>query len=281
MIHSSSLLQCGTMDRTSRLPEDAPGGRTEGAAEARGQDRGLSLGAPLYREVKRKLTDSLRSGEWKPGEAIAAEKVLAERFGVSIGTVRKAVDEMVADKLLIRHQGRGTFVASHSNQRQFFYFFRIVGADGRRQYPTVELMRFARSKANATQAARLRVETGARLVCFVNKLSIDGVPAAIDDIAVPESLFPGLTQQSLRERPNTIYHFYQERFGISVIRTEEQLSAVAADAFQAEILGVAPGSPLLMIRRVAYSFRDQPVEYRCSYVDTRRHAYICESGRAE
>jgi GntR family transcriptional regulator len=251
------------------------------AGDMRGQDQGIALGSPLYQEVKRKLIDSLRGGEWKPADVIPSEKQLAARYGVSIGTVRKAVDEMVAEKLLVRHQGRGTYVVSHSNQRQFFYFFRIVGADGTRQVPSVELLHFARTKADATQAARLGVTPGARLISFVNKLSIAGVPAVIDEIAVSEALFPELTQQSLRERPNTIYHFYQERFGISVVRIEEQISAVMADAFHAETLGLAQGSPLLLIRRVAYTFRDQPVEYRNSYVNTKDHVYVCESGRAE
>lgn len=257
------------------------GSRAVPAASLRGQDQALALGSPLYQEVKRQLIDSLRGGEWKPNEVIPSEKQLAARYGVSIGTVRKAVDEMVAEKLLVRHQGRGTFVVSHSNQRQFFYFFRIVGADGARHVPTVELLQFARTRADATQAARLGVLPGARLICFVNRLSIAGVPAVIDEIAVAEATFPELTQQSLRERPNTIYHFYQERYGVSVVRIEEQISAVTADAFQAETLGVAPSAPLLLIKRVAYTFRDQPVEYRNSYVNTKDHVYVCESGRAE
>jgi GntR family transcriptional regulator len=279
MIHSSDLLEFTPMDKAS-----GPRRRDVSqvvAGDMRGQDQGFALGTPLYQEVKRQLIDSLRGGEWKPAEVIPSEKQLAARYGVSIGTVRKAVDEMVAEKLLVRHQGRGTYVISHSNQRQFFYFFRIVGADGLRQVPSVELLHFARTKADATQAARLGVMPGARLIFFVNKLSIAGVPAVIDEIAVSEALFPELTQQSLRERPNTIYHFYQERFGISVIRIEEQVSAVTADASQAKILGIAQASPLLLIKRVAYSFRDQPVEYRCSYVNTREHVYVCESGRAE
>ncbi|MDE2145630.1 MAG: GntR family transcriptional regulator [Burkholderiales bacterium] len=253
---------------------------TPGADGLRGQDAGLALGTPLYQEVKRQLLESLRRGEWKPAELVPSEKQLASRYGVSIGTVRKAVDEMVADKLLVRHQGRGTYVVSHSNQRQFFYFFRIAGADGTRQVPGVELLRFARGKADGTQAARLGLAPGAPLICFTNKLSIAGRPAVIDEIAVPQALFPELTRQSLRDRPHTIYHFYQERFGISVVRVEEQLSAVAADAAQALSLGLAPGSPLLLVRRVAYSFREQPVEYRCSYVNTQQHVYVCESGRA-
>lgn len=69
---------------------------------------------PLYKEVKLRLTRGLAAGEWKPGEAIPSEARLAERFNVSIGTIRKAIDELVAERILVRQQGRGTFVASHT-----------------------------------------------------------------------------------------------------------------------------------------------------------------------
>ncbi len=91
---------------------------------------GLPLAAPLYKEMKRRLTDALTRGEWKPGEAIPAERRLSERFGISVGTVRKAIDELVAENILIRQQGRGTFVASHNRDRRLFYFFHVVAGTG-------------------------------------------------------------------------------------------------------------------------------------------------------
>jgi GntR family transcriptional regulator len=238
----------------------------------------LTLGSPLYKEVKRKITDSMRSGEWKPGEAIPSEKVLSERFGVSIGTVRKAVDELTSENLLIRHQGRGTYVASHDRERQFFYFFHILRHDGQKEYPQVELVEFAKGKADAMVAKKLGIEPGARIFRFVNKLSIGGQPAIVDEITLPESLFPGLTEKRLRERPNTVYHFYQEAYGVTVVRTEERVRAVKADEFHAGILGIRRGEPLLQIIRVALSYRDQPVEFRYSYVDTRNYEYFPEQG---
>ena len=235
---------------------------------------GINLGMPLYKEVKLKLTDSLRHGEWKPGSVIPSEKVLSERFGVSIGTVRKAVDELTAENMLIRHQGRGTYVASHNHNRQFFYFFHILRQDGEKEYPKVELIQFAKGKADATEAARLGIVQGARVFRFTNSLEIGGRPVVVDEITVPESHFPGLTEKRLRERPSTLYNFFQNEYDVTVVRTEDRLRAVAASDTHATILNVAPGAPLLLVIRVAMSYRDQPVEFRRSYVDTQNYEYF-------
>ncbi|MGV3655476.1 MAG: GntR family transcriptional regulator [Noviherbaspirillum sp.] len=237
---------------------------------------GISPGTPLYKEVKRKITESMRDGEWKPGETIPSEKALCARFGVSIGTLRKAVDELTSENLLIRHQGRGTFVASHNRERLFFHFFHIVPHDGEKEYPHVELVEFAESRADTAAAGKLGIATGAEVFRFVNRLSIGGRPAIVDEITVPASLFPGLTESHLRERPNTLYHFYQESYGVSVLRTEERLRAAKASAAHARILDIPEGEPLLQIIRVALSYRDQPVELRFSYVDTRDYEYFCQ-----
>lgn len=234
------------------------------------------LGVPLYKEVKRKITEAVRDGEWKPGDAIPSEKKLCERFGVSMGTIRKAVDELSAEGFLIRQQGRGTFVASHNQDRYLFSFFHIVRQDGYKEYPKVELVEFEKAKADAEAATLLGIEPGARLSRFVNKLALGGEPVLIDKILLPDSLFPRLSEKRLRERRATLYQFYQEDFGVTVIRTVERLRAVKADAFKARLLGMKVGDPLLQVIRVALSFRDQPVELRHSYVDTRRYEYYSE-----
>src|SRR5205085_12611880 len=115
----------------------------------------------LYKEVKIRLTRGLAAGEWKAGEAIPSESRLAERFNVSVGTIRKAIDELVAERILLRQQGRGTFVATHTEDRTLFYFFHIVGMDGSRELPTTDLLSFRKARANATEAERLGIEVGA------------------------------------------------------------------------------------------------------------------------
>src|SRR5687768_15768597 len=128
--------------------------------------------SPLYREVKSRVTRGLAAGEWKAGEAIPSESRLAERFGVSIGTIRKAIDELVAERILLRHQGRGTFVATHTEDRTLFYFFHIVGKDGSRELPTIELLSFRRAKAAAIEAERLRIARGAAVFRIQNVLKL-------------------------------------------------------------------------------------------------------------
>src|SRR5687768_7502691 len=117
--------------------------------------------SPLYREVKSRVTRGLAAGEWKAGEALPSESRLAERFGVSIGTVRKAIDELVAERILLRQQGRGTFVATHSEDRTLFYFFHIVGKDGSRELPVTDLLAFRKGAASAAEEERLGLARGA------------------------------------------------------------------------------------------------------------------------
>jgi GntR family transcriptional regulator len=237
---------------------------------------GVPLATPLYREVKRAMMGSLSAGEWKPADAIPAERRLAERYGVSIGTVRKAIDELVAENILIRQQGRGTFVASHNRDRLLFYFFHVVAHDAPKQYPVVRLLRFARGKADKLAGEKLAIAVGDAVFRMRNLLSLSGVPVIVDDITIAAARFPGIGERAFRDRTSTIYNLYQDTFGISVVRTVERLRATLADSDIAPLLRVAAGSPLLQIRRVAMTYSDVPVELRISHVNTAHHEYLSE-----
>jgi GntR family transcriptional regulator len=227
----------------------------------------------LYAQVRARLIEGIASGEWRPGEAIPSESALAGAFGVAIGTIRKAVDTLVAEQVLVRRQGKGTFVTAHDGRRLMFHFFHIVGRDGARSYPEVETLSFRRDRADAESARALAIAPRDVVVRIRNVLSLEGVPAMVDDVTLPAALFPGLTEKAFRARDNTIYHFYQSRFGLNVLRADERLRAAAAAADVARLLGIAEGAPILEIRRVALTFRDRPVEWRVSRVDTRHHDY--------
>lgn len=239
---------------------------------------GVPLQTPLYKEIRRQLMEALTQGEWKPGEAIPAERRLSQRYGISIGTVRKAIDELVAENMLIRQQGRGTYVASHTRDRLLFYFFHIVPEAGPKAYPEVEFIAFTRARADHVVAERLSIAVGDPLFHIRNRLHLSDRPIMIDDIVLPASRFPGLTESRVRNRPSTLYHLYQEGFGVSVVRTSERLRAVVADAQIAPLLSVSRGAPLLQIRRVAQTYHEAPVEYRVSHVNTAQHEYWTEIG---
>jgi GntR family transcriptional regulator len=229
--------------------------------------------AALYEQVRARLIEGISAGRWRPGEAIPSESQLASSFGVAIGTIRKAVDSLVAERALVRQQGKGTFVTAHDEGRQLFHFFHVVGRSGARALPEVRTIAFGRGRSTAHEARALAIAPHDKVIRIRNVLSLEGHPRIVDDITLPAALFPGLSEKLFLTRGNTIYHLYQSRYGINVLRTDERLRAVIAGAEDARLLRVEAGAPLLEIRRVALTFRDRPVELRISRVDTRDHDY--------
>ena len=231
-------------------------------------------GAPLYRVAKRALLQAVEAGHCPPGSALPSESVLAAAFGISIGTLRHAVDELVAEHILARRQGRGTFVATHNADRFLFQFFHVERSDGRRDVPQVELLSFERTRLDDEAAAALGLRGGETAILIENRLALQGRPVVHDRLTLPALLFKGLTEKRLRERPSTIYHLYQTEFGITVVRAVERVRAVAADRTTARVLGIAPGTPVLQVRRTALTFNDKPVEYRVSTIHSAQHDYV-------
>jgi GntR family transcriptional regulator len=233
-----------------------------------------AAGMPLYRVVKRALLRAIEAGRCAPGEALPSESELASAFEVSIGTLRHAVDELVAEHILVRRQGRGTFVATHNADRFLFQYFHVERADGLRESPQVDLVSFERLRCDEDTAQALRIRPGDPVFQVENRLLLQGRAVIYDRLLVSSLAFKGLTERRLRERPSTIYHLYQTEFGITVVRALERARAVAADRATARVLGVALGSPVMQVRRTALSFGDRPVEYRVSTLDTTRHEYV-------
>ncbi|MEP7139486.1 MAG: GntR family transcriptional regulator [Caldimonas sp.] len=233
-----------------------------------------AAGMPLYRAVKRALLGAIEAGTFEPGAALPSETELARLFGVSIGTLRKAVDELGAEHIVVRRQGRGTFVATHNEGRFLFQFFHIERNDGLREHPQVDLVSFERSRADDVSAAALQVRPGEPVIKIGNRLRLQGRAVVHDRIVLRASLFKGLTERRLGDRSGTIYQMYQSAFGITVVRAIERAAAGAAPAESARLLGLAPGVAVMHVHRTALTFGDRPVEYRHSIVDTTHHVYV-------
>lgn len=229
---------------------------------------------PLYRQAKRALLAAIEAGAIAPGAALPSESLLSQQLGVSIGTLRRAVDELVSDHVLVRQQGRGTFVAVHDADRFLFQFFHVERSDGLREAPQVELLSLERQRLDADAAEALRLRDGEPAWCIENRLSLQGRPVVHDRIVLPAQLFKGLTEKRFRERPGTIYQLYQSDWGITVLRAAERARAVAAERQSARVLGLSPGQPVMQVRRTAFTFGDKPVEYRVSVIHTARHDYV-------
>jgi len=232
---------------------------------------------PIYAKVRALLEAALERGEWAPGEAIPSEFELADRFQVSQGTMRKAIDALAADNLVVRRQGRGTFVATHTEEKASnFRFLRIRRNDGEDEYPESRLIDVRRAKAGAEVARALGLRTGEPVIALRRLLLYSGAPTVLDDIALPAALFRGLTRARYEAYRGSMYGFFETEFGVRMLKARERLRAVAADATSAALLGVAAGAPLLAVDRVTYTYGDKPVEVRRGLCATRQHHYVNE-----
>ena len=229
--------------------------------------------SPLYRQIKDFLVRSLEEGEWGPGDAIPSEGELASRFNVSQGTVRKAVDEMASENLLVRRQGKGTFVATHDDPRSFYRFLRLVPDDGSATHTVSEPFSCDLQVATPEVAAALGLQVGAQVICLQRLLRFNDEPVVFDQIYLVAELFPGLALERLRGGERSLYSQFENDYGVRMISAEEHLRAVAADVRSASLLGVQAGDPLLLVERTAYSYGHKPVEWRRGLYCTARHYY--------
>lgn len=233
-------------------------------------------GGPLYRRLKLELVNTLISERYAAGDLIPTESQLAATYGVSVGTVRKAVDELVAEHILVRQQGRGTFIARHSDAATASVFWRVVHSDGSQQLPLVQTLDFARGKADARIAKALDLETGDAIWIFDLLLFLGGRPVSVERVTVPRALFPDLNQAAISNRDRTNYALYQEAFGITVISVSDMIAAIEADPAAAKLLRIAPGTPILEIMRTAFAIGNRPVEIRRSLILTNDYRYISQ-----
>ena len=233
--------------------------------------------APLYPQIKAVLSKSLEDREWRPGEAIPSEIELARRYNVSQGTVRKAIDELAADNLVVRRQGKGTFVATHTEERtSLFRFLRIRRNDGEPVAPVSRLLDVKRAKAGADAARLLGLKPGDPVLVLRRVPEYAGEPVVLDEITLPASLFRGLTKARYDAYRGSMYSFFESEFGVRMLKAQERIRAVAADVATAGILGTEEGAPLLAVDRVTLTYGDRPVEVRRGLCVTRAYHYLNE-----
>ena len=228
---------------------------------------------PLYRQIKALITQSLVAGEWRPGSAIPSEQELARRYNVSQGTVRTAISELAEEKLVIRYQGRGTFVASHAEERVQFPFLRITPDQGELTQLTATLVSLTRERADASARQSLQIGRGASVLRLKRRLTLNGQDVCFEEIRLPALLFKGLSEGLVKNHDCMLYSMYESAFGVRALHANEKLRAVDAIGEVAAQLGLTPRSPVLLVERVAITYGGKPMEWRLSYCDSRLHHY--------
>jgi GntR family transcriptional regulator len=232
--------------------------------------------SPLYQQIKGLILQSLQSGEWKPGEAIPSEMDLAARFRVSQGTVRKAIDELSAENLVVRRQGKGTFVATHAEQHVQYRFLKLQPDNGDTQSegPAERtIIDCKRLRASAEIARALSLRSGDPVLQVRRVLAFSGVPTILEDLWLPGTPFKGLTAERLTNSTGPMYALFETEFGVRMVRADENIRAINPDAEQAQLLHVETSTPLLSVERVAYTYNDTPMELRRGLYRTDTHHY--------
>ncbi len=232
--------------------------------------------SPLYQQIKGLMLRSLQAGEWKPSEAIPSEIEFAARFRVSQGTVRKAIDELAAENLLVRRQGKGTFVATHAEHHVQYRFLKLLPDDGdpNSEGPARrEIVDCRRLRASADTARALSLRAGDSILQVRRVLSFGSEPTILEDIWLPGVPFKGLTAERLSAYQGPMYAMFETEFDVRMVRAQEKIRAVLPDSDQSKLLKVEQYTPLLSVERIAFTYDDKAMELRRGLYRTDKHYY--------
>ena len=232
--------------------------------------------SPLYQQIKGLMLQSLKAAEWKPGEMIPSEFELAARFSVSQGTVRKAIDELAQENLLLRRQGKGTFVATHLEQKFQYRFLKLVPNSSQLTPPGPAqrtIVWCKKAQANAEIAQALQVPKGSSILQVRRVLSFSAVPTILEDMCLPEDAFKGLSAKELQNHQGPTYALFESTYGVRMVKAQEKITAVHPKPQDAQILNINDNTPLLQVERVALTYQDKPMEIRRALYRTEHHHY--------
>ena len=226
---------------------------------------------PLYQQVYDAVMARIISGELAPGVMLPSEFDLAAHYAVSQGTARKALSKLELSGLVERHQGKGTFVATTTDETSLFHFFRLRQSDGAQVIPQLVSETVRKRPANAREAAALGLAARASVFEVMRVRSINDAVVCAEQSVLDVVKFPGLKDRG--SLPNALYPLYQRNYGITIARADEQLRAVAVPEAVASLLALAVNTPVMEVERRAIGISGGVMEFRLSYYLTQNLHY--------
>jgi GntR family transcriptional regulator len=225
---------------------------------------------PVYFKLQEILTKKIESGHWKPGESIPSERILSNEHGVSVGTVKKAIMNLVHRGYLYRIQGKGTFVGGTTLRRESLRYYRMMRDFGdvedslRIHFSGISLV-----ESSDTAATHLNVAHHEPLFKLRRIFYSAERPVIWSMSFLPKCLFSDLDAQpaSLFEC-GTLYETLEKQYGLPCVYNHELFGVQRADDELTENLSVPAGTPLLSIEMISYTYKNTPYEYRISYCIT-------------
>jgi GntR family transcriptional regulator len=234
------------------------------------------MNIPLYIQVKQKITQELMSGNWRAGDLIPSEIELAQSYQVSQGTVRKAIDELSIEKILIRRQGKGTYVTTHNEEQIQLRFLRLTSSKGNKEKLESQLLSFEKTRVNSYVANRLNLRPGSSVYKIKRVLTFAKKPLILDEIYISTIPFKGLNAEMINQKKGSLYRLYESNYGIQMLNADEKIKAVSAEAEVSKLLNIKKGHPILGIERVSYTYGNKPIEWRLGLCLTDEYHYQTE-----
>lgn len=222
------------------------------------QDR-LKTGVPLYLQIAEGLLDRIESGELAPGDRLPPERQLSQALSVNRMTLRHALRLLELQGLLIRRQGDGTYVAEPKVEREAGQLISFTRGMRRRGYsPGAKIISFERRLAEGSVSRALRLSASATVYAIVRLRLLNQEPVMLERYTIPAARFPDLERHDLEER--SLYEVLETEYGTSAKQARQSLEPVIATNFEAELLAIEPGWPLMLERRTSFDERGQPIE---------------------
>jgi GntR family transcriptional regulator len=235
---------------------------------------------PLYYQIKSRLLEAIEAGHLNPGDRVPSERELTTQFGVSRMTARQALIELENKGYLYRLQGKGTFVSTPKLDQPLVGLTSFTEDMRRRGLePGARVLAAEEVPAGRKAARALGISETAPVYRLERLRLAGGDPMALETAHVPVGYAPGLLSDGSLER--SLYSMLKERFGIHLIKAAQSLEAVAANEYEAEVLHVKEGTPLLLLERVSRDAQDRPVEFVRSLYRGDRYRFITELNRRE
>ena len=216
---------------------------------------------PYYAQVAQVLSDRIKYGNWKTGDRLPSESELCQTFAVSRPVIRQALRELMTEGLIVRHKGRGTFIAAPKIREGLFQrlsgFFQDMVDRG--YTPITRVLKQEIVPASLKIATQLRIEQATPVIEIERLRSVEDEPIVWVVTFIPYSICPALVNADLSQY--SLYALLEEQYGLTIARGHRTLEAVAAQDYEANLLKIPLGSPLVSLDSVSYLENGTPLEY--------------------
>lgn len=233
---------------------------------------GLSRYGWLAASLKARITQ----GEWVPGTALPSEATLAKEHGVALGTLRQALAVLVAEGLLERQHGRGTFVRAGLGGASMLRFFRFRQGDGLDAVPQSRILARRSRLASADEAEALGLPAGASVLDLQRLRSLQQRPCLLEHLTLPLPTFEALVSSDTTQWDDLLYPMWQRVCGVTVHRAQDTLSFAPLTAEQAQLLDLPAGHPGVRVQRQANDLSGRVVELRTTLGDAYAFEYTAQ-----